>query len=53
LIQLEIPKDKYKRLEEKEKWDAEAARSLSVVKLKKVHKQIEDIEKLRKTLSNQ
>jgi hypothetical protein len=45
---MELGKDKDKRLEEKEKWDAEVARSLSVVELKKAHKQIEDVEKLRK-----
>jgi hypothetical protein len=39
---------KDKRLEEKEKLDAEILRGLSVVKMKKTHKQIEDIEKLRK-----
>lgn len=43
-----MSKDKDKRLEEKEKWDAEVARSLSVVELKKAHKLIEDVEKLRK-----
>jgi len=37
-----------KHLEEKEKLEAEISRSLSVVKMKEVHKQIEDIEKLRK-----
>ena len=42
---------KDKRLEEKEKLDAEVARSLSVVKVKEAHKQIEDIEKLRKQSS--
>jgi hypothetical protein len=45
---MEVLKDKDKRLEEKEKWDAEVARSLSVVELKKAHKQIEDVERLRK-----
>jgi len=39
---------KDKHLEEKEKLDAEITRSLSVVKMKEAHKQIEDIEKLRK-----
>jgi len=37
-----------KHLEEKEKLEAEISRSLSVVKIKEAHKQIEDIEKLRK-----
>src|SRR4030067_1345148 len=41
-------KRKDKRLEEKDKLDPEIARSLSVAKMKQVHKQIEDIEKLRK-----
>jgi len=36
---------------EKEKLEAEIARSLSVVKMKEAHKQIEDIEKLRKQAS--
>ena len=45
---MEKGKDKKKRLEEKEKWDAEVERSLSVVKLKEAHKQIEEVEKLRK-----
>jgi hypothetical protein len=40
-----------KHLEEKEKLESEIARSLSVVKMKEVHKQIEDIEKLRKQAS--
>jgi len=40
-----------KHLEEKEKLDAEISRSLSVVKVKEAHKQIEDIEKLRKQAS--
>ena len=40
-----------KHLEEKEKLEAEIARSLSVVKVKEVHKQIEDVEKLRKQAS--
>jgi hypothetical protein len=44
-------KTKDKRLEEKEKLDAEIARSLSVVKMKEAHKQIEDFEKLRKQSS--
>jgi len=39
---------KDKPLEEKEKLEAEIERSLSVVKMKEVHKQIEEIEKLRK-----
>jgi len=42
---------KDKHLEEKEKLDAEISRSLSVVKMKEAHKQIEDIEKLRKQAS--
>lgn len=42
---------KDKHLEEKEKLEAEISRSLSVVKMKEVHKQIEDIEKLRKQAS--
>lgn len=41
-------KDKNKRIEEKEKIDAEIERSLSVVKMKEVHKQIEEIVKSRK-----
>jgi hypothetical protein len=41
-------KNEDKRLEEKEKLEAEIARSLAVVKVKETHKQIEDIEKLRK-----
>ena len=41
-------KDAGKRLKEKEKLDAEVARSLSVVKVKEAHKQIEEVEKLRK-----
>lgn len=45
---MEIRKDKDKRIEEKEKWDAEVARGLSVVEVKKVHRQIEDVERLRK-----
>lgn len=43
-----MSKDAGKRLEEKERLDAEIARSLSVVKVKEAHKQIEDVEKLRK-----
>jgi len=39
---------KDKRLEEKEKLDAEIARSLSVIKMKEAHKKIEEVEKLRK-----
>jgi hypothetical protein len=35
---------------EKEELDAEIARSLSVLKMKEAHKQIEDVEKLRKNL---
>jgi len=42
---------KDKHLEEKEKLDTEISRSLSVVKMKEAHKQIEDIEKLRKQAS--
>jgi tRNA nucleotidyltransferase/poly(A) polymerase len=41
-------KSKDKRLEEKEKWDAETERSLSVARFKKAHKEIEDTEKERK-----
>ena len=41
-------KDKNKRIEEKEKIDAEIERSLSVVKMKEAHKKIEDVEKARK-----
>ena len=40
-----------KHLEEKEKLEAEITRSLSVAKIKEAHKQIEDIEKLRKQAS--
>jgi hypothetical protein len=40
-----------KHLEEREKLEAEIERSLSVVKMKEAHKQIEDIEKLRKQAS--
>jgi len=40
-----------KHLEEKEKLEAEISRSLSVVKVKEAHKQIEDIEKSRKQAS--
>ena len=39
---------KDKRFEEKEKLDAEIARSLSVIKMKEAHKKIEEVEKLRK-----
>jgi hypothetical protein len=46
-----MSKDKNKRLEEKEKIDAEIARSLSVVDMKKTHMQIEEIEKTRKKSS--
>lgn len=42
---------KDKHLEEKEKLDTEISRSLSVVKMKEAHRQIEDIEKLRKQAS--
>ncbi|MGD0496078.1 MAG: hypothetical protein ABSB28_08555 [Candidatus Bathyarchaeia archaeon] len=41
-------KSKDKRLEEKEKQQAELERSLMVAKVKEAHKQIEDTEKLRK-----
>lgn len=44
----EKSKTKEKRLEEKEKLEAEIQRSLSVVGVKEVHKKIEDVEKLRK-----
>jgi hypothetical protein len=40
-----------KHLEERERLDAEISRSLSVVKMKEAHKQIEEIEKLRKQAS--
>ena len=46
-----MSKDNDKRLKEKEKLDTEVARSLSVVKVKEAHKQIEDIEKARKKAS--
>jgi len=46
-----MSKTKDKRLEEKEKLDAEIARSLSVVNMKKTHMQIEEIEKTRKKSS--
>lgn len=41
-------KTKEKRLEEKEKLEAELERSYAVAKMKEAHKQIEDIERLRK-----
>jgi hypothetical protein len=41
-------KDKDKLVKEKERLDAEVARSLAVVEMKKAHKRIEDVEKLRK-----
>jgi ribosomal protein S19 len=41
-------KGKDKRLEEKEKLEAELERSLAVAKVKSAHKQIEDTEKSRK-----
>jgi hypothetical protein len=44
----EKTKNKEKRLEEKEKIDAETQRSLAVAKMKSAHKAIEDVEKLRK-----
>lgn len=40
-----------KHLEKREKLEAEIERSLTVVKVKEAHKQIEDIEKLRKQAS--
>jgi len=40
-----------KHLEEKDKIETEIIRSLSVAKMKEAHKQIEDIEKLRKQAS--
>ena len=43
-----MSKDKDKRLEEREKIEAEIARSLSVVKMKETHKLIEEVEKSRK-----
>ena len=48
MIDNETKKDKDKRLAEKEKLEAEIARSLSVVKMKEAHKQIEEIERSRK-----
>jgi len=48
-----MSKDANKRNEEKEKIEAEISRSLSVAKMKEVHKQIEDIEKSRKTATVQ
>lgn len=42
---------KDKHLKEREKLEAEISRSLSVVKMKEAHKQIEDIEKLRRQAS--
>jgi len=45
----ENSKSKDRRLEEKEKLEAELERSLAVAKVKAAHKQIEDTEKLRKT----
>ena len=44
----EMSKDIDKRLEEKEKWDAETERSLSVARFKKAHMEIENTEKARK-----
>lgn len=41
-------KSKEKRLEEKEKWEVEAARSIAVARVKEAHKLIEDAEKNRK-----
>jgi hypothetical protein len=41
-------KSKEKRLEEKERVEADAERSYAVAKMKKAHKLIEDVEKLRK-----
>jgi hypothetical protein len=46
-----MSKDKDKRLEEKEKLEAEIERSLSVVNMKKAHMKIEKIEKTRKKSS--
>lgn len=44
----EKTKSKEKRLQEKEKVDAETQRSLAVARMKEAHKAIEDIEKIRK-----
>ena len=44
----EKTKSKEKRLEQKEKIDAETQRSFAVAKMKEAHKAIEDIEKIRK-----
>lgn len=44
----ENSKTKDKRLEEKEKLEAEAERSFAVARMKQAHKQIEDTEKSRK-----
>jgi hypothetical protein len=41
-------KPKEKRIEQKEKWDAETERSLAVYKFKEAHKMIEEMEKQRK-----
>jgi hypothetical protein len=46
----ENSKSKDRRLEEKEKLEAELERSLAVAKVKAAHKQIEDTERLRKSL---
>ena len=43
-----MEKSKDKRLEQKERNEAETARSLSVVEMKEAHKQIEEIDKARK-----
>lgn len=44
----DVSRSKEKRIEEKEKLEAEAERSLAVARVKQAHKQIEDAEKLRK-----
>lgn len=45
---LEDSKSKEKRLEQKEKLNAETERSLAVARMKQAHKQIEDTERTRK-----
>lgn len=43
-----MEKSKDKRLEEKEKTEAEIERSMSVVREKQAHMQIEEVERIRK-----
>jgi len=43
-----MEKSKDKRLDEKERLEAEIERSLAVVRMKEVHRQIEEVEKSRK-----